>query len=82
MVKPKIINTPTHPTTGQIVVRDYEAGRIKDLAHHIDKLLNKELMYGIYLGKSENGKSAHSTYTTIPKARENVKGKSKSKRRK
>jgi len=54
MVKPKIINTPTHPTTGQIVVRDYEAGKIKDLAHHIDKLLNKELDYGIHLGKQRS----------------------------
>lgn len=42
-----------HPTTGEIVIRDLENGKIKkeDLAKHIDKLLNKELMYGIHLGK-------------------------------
>ena len=49
MQKPKT----SHPTTGEIVVRDLASGKVKeeDLAKHIDKLLNKELIYGIHLGK-------------------------------
>ena len=51
-----------HPTTGQLIIKKLEDGRLKyeELASYIDNLLNKELSYGIHLGKSQGKNKIHS----------------------
>lgn len=53
-------------TTGQIIAEDFGVSEVPDLAKAIDRALDKELQYGIHLGRVQK---ANSGWTSIMPAK-------------